>query len=1324
MSDKSKWEPDCRDICKSRQHGAWCTAAVIRGNDSEIQAALPATCRNFVNVWDYGGRNVLHVAASCGRRKIVSWLARLRGARTNVKDLESGYTALHRSVFYGQINCAVELLKLGCNPNSLDQEGLTAFELALLDRPLIVDLNPSNPCELYVWGTNSNYNLGIGHDQTRALPDVLEFFRKNNIVIKQASMDKFHSLFLDSNGKVYACGHGNGGRLGLNSNQPQLEPRQVSVHHDSSVVMVAAAANHSAFLLENGIVLSCGSNQHGQLGHPLVPEIDAPKPLPWFKLQKGGFDTTRGTILLAVGHFHSVFCSRDGVFTFGLNGGQLGHAKLDKEKILWTPRKVTALDLGSDGHIVGLAASEGSTVITVKRNSTGTCDVFVLHEYQCRKVASKLAGDLKISVVGGNLDSKGAENLGLIEKIGSELMICILTTGDRLLLWRGAHNNLKRVILSAPQQLTVADAVLTKAGLGIVTKCGRVFTGLISDEPVTKTAGFDPKFKSSYKRVMGGKLGSVDDRINQYPPEVVKLNRVPGIWRAVSLAADPKGKNYATLQANPKDALYDLPVTPDSTTVEDWRNFFDDILSLGQISDVILRVINGECYHANWFVLRSRCFFFNKLHAPPDPNIVPLKLETKQTDPVVSMFGYSSPFEDADFQDFGFREDAIGIPTVDTEIFAGIHPFVIKQFLIYVYTGTCDLMLEQECPFIIPADGYAEKFIIFPKAPVNKSKKKKNKAKDRTKRIEADDEETMKMSLPIVNPLAMMNEVAEKLNWKSLKTTLSHLDFQVSSDSFPSGRIVKKSDFRNPSPVSFSCESYPELKDIIIVAEGGEELSGHQCVLAARLQYFRSMLGFSGGSWSESGMRKVKIPLPIDLLKIVVDFLYTDSVPDVLLTAQDPTIAANILVVSDQFLITRLKGMCEEAMVSLLSLKNVAEFLDFAEKFGAAQLKNSCFQFVCLNLSAVLESRVLDSVTDLVIMDQLTTYYQNFVLERGRRRITPSSDGPTAEELQAFASANETTLDDLLAQCDLGIECERGFELLKVRSPTKTVKKKPTRIRKSSQSQAPSSEPEKSEALQSPRVRDEPSSTPPFEKIQERKLTPIGRRLPAPVTPQKLAALDSKSPSVSTPKTFKLLPRVESSVDEENFPSLNGTVHEVHTRETVRAVPASGAKSEPLPIRVKTKMSQKQRKKLSEKCEEDEIVPVASPPKPANAWFSPLSGIAKSPTASSPIEISRKTSALSLNESSSPGEALARSPEGWGNDSSFSKILEEEEVRKKNLEKIKAKPLSVIQKEDQAIEELLLYYNAEGNAEERITVLRSGPSDFATPIWHKKSSTA
>lgn len=84
-------------------------------------------------------------------------------------------------------------LQMGANMTIRDHDGLTPVDHAMKDRPPIVEFNACNPCEVYVWGTNSNYSLGTGNEQSRSQPELLDAFRKQGISIKQ--VNEVHSLF-------------------------------------------------------------------------------------------------------------------------------------------------------------------------------------------------------------------------------------------------------------------------------------------------------------------------------------------------------------------------------------------------------------------------------------------------------------------------------------------------------------------------------------------------------------------------------------------------------------------------------------------------------------------------------------------------------------------------------------------------------------------------------------------------------------------------------------------------------------------------------------------------------------------------------------------------------------------------------------------------------------------------------------------------------------------------------------------------------------------------------------------------------------------------
>lgn len=106
---------ECTENCKSTHHGEAICAVLTKRcvSNTDLCAYINYLCCCCESVRDTCGRNVLHVAASCGRTEVIRWLSNCRHFNINVKDVESNYTALHRSVFYGKINAAICLMKLG-----------------------------------------------------------------------------------------------------------------------------------------------------------------------------------------------------------------------------------------------------------------------------------------------------------------------------------------------------------------------------------------------------------------------------------------------------------------------------------------------------------------------------------------------------------------------------------------------------------------------------------------------------------------------------------------------------------------------------------------------------------------------------------------------------------------------------------------------------------------------------------------------------------------------------------------------------------------------------------------------------------------------------------------------------------------------------------------------------------------------------------------------------------------------------------------------------------------------------------------------------------
>ena len=121
-------------------------------------------------------------------------------------------------------------LNLGANLSLCDKDGFTALDHAIADRPMHVSYERHAPLEAYVWGTNANYNLGLGTHATRNNPDIGHpELRKDGTSISKVAMQKFHSAFVAKTGSVMTCGHGRGGRLGHGSETMQLIPKPVQL---------------------------------------------------------------------------------------------------------------------------------------------------------------------------------------------------------------------------------------------------------------------------------------------------------------------------------------------------------------------------------------------------------------------------------------------------------------------------------------------------------------------------------------------------------------------------------------------------------------------------------------------------------------------------------------------------------------------------------------------------------------------------------------------------------------------------------------------------------------------------------------------------------------------------------------------------------------------------------------------------------------------------------------------------------------------------------------------------------------------------------------
>ncbi|XP_067305417.1 inhibitor of Bruton tyrosine kinase isoform X2 [Pseudorasbora parva] len=1325
--------PDCTPKCRSERHADEVISALTSGSEGCLRSYLSVHCHNAATLRDEFGRTALHLAASLGKRDLLQWLLDCKHADMLAKDKESGWTALHRSAFYGQIHCLMSLIKHGGVLSIQDKEGLSVLDLTMKDRPAHVVFHNTDPTEVYTWGNNTNFSLGHGNQQSRHHPEIVDLFSRSGIYVKQVVLCKFHSVFLSQKGQVYTCGHGQGGRLGHGDEQTYLVPRMVEgllSHHCSQI---AAARDHTVVLTEEGYVYTFGLNTHHQLGlAPPPASSQVPKQVT-SKSLKG-----RSVIGVAAGRFHTVLWTRDAVYTVGLNGGQLGYLlEPNGEKCVTVPRQVSALH-HKDLTITMAAASNGATVCVTEKG-----DVYLLADYQCKKLASKQMNLKKVLVSGGSLDHHLDPQL-LHDGGGEKLVILALDETGRVFCWRSTGTSVRPCRWAYGRQVIMSDIALSKNSMMFVTQDGEGFSG---------------QWLEQYKKAVDKKdnlevSGHTDGGVAY---ERIRLEKLHYVHRAVSITMDSNGRNFGVLQADPKTSLFEVPTTSGSTFSQHFQRLLTEADETDSIHDVTLQA-GDRTFAAHKYILSMRSDFFRKLLLPD---------ACKEGDGEVKK-----------------GEDAVGC---DLLVLEKVPPEMLEHALHFIYTDSCEMLVHGTQP-IIPRSNQSsdpepqqqlihslqalglenrsalEVYRSLPAETCEEADKAKGKSTKSGKKAKNGN-----ISEPGRNPVKMLQGVAKKLGLGSLSARLDGVKFENGKISVAQKKTGNKLRL-NQKKCSYLC-------DVTLRSEDGKEFPCHKCVLCARMEYFNSMLG---NPWIEAtSCTALDMPTTSDVLQVILEYIYTDESPTVR-ESVNVEFVCNVLVVADQLLITRLKEICEVAITENLTLKNAAELLEFATVYNAEQLKLSCLQFIVLNMAALLESKALEILSDEVLLD-LTAAYRKTIPAMQRRLITPYADAPdlsayedrewdSAVDCKSGSEADHSS-DSLLKKAKVRakrkprrrFDSSGGYNLSDViqSSPTDAAHSPPTpglghSVKASSveslqelitsDSEGSYMEVGSPRDLQSPVFQDKPDT-------QEERRGPVGLKTPPGGPVLKNGPVPTKS---STPER---IPTVKASLSGP-APVLDlRAIMEMEANSLNLGATAKGpsSSSSSKVAAIPSKMSQKQRKMMALASREGstESMSAKSPPavipvKPVKTWSTavqsppssrsfrdllveeelrgkpaPVSPVkARSPVATAGPPMCAKRVSFKCAESSDldkpAGPWVLRAVGSPPSTSTFASIVEEERKQEAALIRSREKPLALIQIEERAIQDLLVHYQAVNNPEELILVERSPQGPIAIPTWNKR----
>eukprot|EP00262_Sarcandra_glabra_P007883 TRINITY_DN20990_c0_g1_i1.p1 TRINITY_DN20990_c0_g1~~TRINITY_DN20990_c0_g1_i1.p1 ORF type:complete len:441 (+),score=87.48 TRINITY_DN20990_c0_g1_i1:226-1548(+) len=195
--------------------------------------------------------------------------------------------------------------------------------------------------QVYSWGWGDFGRLGHGNSSDLFTPQPIKALQ--GIKIKQIACGDSHCLAVTMEGVVRSWGRNQNGQLGLGTTDDSLVPQIIQAFQGISVKMIAAGAEHTAAVTEDGELYGWGWGRYGNLGlgdrnDRLVPQ----------KVSAVG----QKMVLVACGWRHTISVSASGyLYTYGWSKyGQLGHGDFEDHLI---PHQLEALSSNCISQISG-----------------------------------------------------------------------------------------------------------------------------------------------------------------------------------------------------------------------------------------------------------------------------------------------------------------------------------------------------------------------------------------------------------------------------------------------------------------------------------------------------------------------------------------------------------------------------------------------------------------------------------------------------------------------------------------------------------------------------------------------------------------------------------------------------------------------------------------------------------------------------------------------------------------------------------------------------------------------------------------------------------
>ena len=1019
--------------------------------------------RADVNFRDGSGNTLLHyMASSTGQNAFDFALAFLQVPFLDlyVQDLESGWTALHRALYNGNVRLAQALMEhdieaFGSLASSRagglikikDREGNSPFDLystsvAVLectqspneatlpasdgsdtnetssDDSLseIIDglMRRKDGDELFTFGSNKNLSLAVGNEDDRQFPEKISLHRPPCLIrrlndrmspstsrasespvkdgsgtvdldeipavvkfkpmkILDVQMAKYHTAVLtsDAEANLQICGFGPGGRLGTGDTATRF--RFTSILGGGlarkRVAAVALGQYHTVAVTDHGEVFTWGSNKFGQLGSvPQMPSSDDEEPIQSSPRQL--FSSLKREMIIgcAASALHSVVFSSGSLFTFGKNEGQLGLVESNAAslQVQSSPRKVAASLFSSpikmvsatdratvcllDNHEVYCLANYGYSKITFAAEASPNNPLpshrrAFLSQSQIVKVRS--SGDAVCAV-----NSQGEVYMANI-KIDPPPKMTSTTNPNKI---RGLLSPAQKVWSLRKSHMAVQDVDVSQDGSIIIcTKAGSV-----------------------WKRVRRAKIQDSDSK--DMRSKAYKFSRVPSLTRVCTVRSNSFGA-FAAVRLDDDIVRANTVVSPNSL----WRDLaplcpltgiiksqFDrpgtnvatskltretvDVAAIrhglmhspdleSEVRRVADKLANTE--HSAYDVrvgttcseLRIPCHEF--ILAARSPLLRRGLREFRQT------YFFSRP------DVVSIEYDSSGQPLL---LFQGIDVLTLLSLILFVYT-----------------DGILDVW-NFSKAPTA--------AVTRYRHVRG---ELIKLAFGLETK--GLEQAARML---AEPAKLAHQDFD---------QAIKDPTFFDTADLEIELD--------------GPSAKVHSAIVCQRCPFFEAMFhGQAAGGWVRA--RRENLREPFDTIKIdlkhvdpmvfsyVLRHLYVGADESLFDTAKAADLDGfldlimDVLSLANELMLDQLAEICQKVLSNYTTARSICQLVNTVAPCSVTQFKKAALEYICLNLEAMLENRLLSELDEDLIAE-----LDNVVQENQKAAMPTSKGGMLEAELHA-----------------------------------------------------------------------------------------------------------------------------------------------------------------------------------------------------------------------------------------------------------------------------------------------------------------------------------